>query len=158
MVLRIWGFWKDGSWVFYCWGMWVSFSDLDWQRWIEILNITRCAARWGGVSTVWLAEAFKNCVSLLVLPWTKDKKLINRFVSEMTESAGICISIWFNYQSLLGSGSGGRNNNFLSLSQIYIYLRERERDEKTQGLFILLDLFPVFPPIYIYERERERKM
>ena len=33
----------------------VEFSDLDRQRWIEILNITRCAARWGGVSIVWLA-------------------------------------------------------------------------------------------------------
>ena len=43
------------SWVFYRWGMRLSFSDLDRQRWIEILNITRCAAHWGGVSIVWLA-------------------------------------------------------------------------------------------------------
>ena len=53
------------------WGLghWVeelSFSDLNRQRWIEILNTTRCPERWGGVSIVWLRKTFKNCVSLLV--------------------------------------------------------------------------------------------
>ena len=46
---------EDKSWVFYRWGMWFSFSDLNRQRWIETLNITRYVARWGGVSIVWLA-------------------------------------------------------------------------------------------------------
>ena len=32
----------------------------------------------GGVSIVWLAWTFKNCVSLLMSPWTEVKKLINR--------------------------------------------------------------------------------
>ena len=73
MVLRIWRFWKDSSWVYDRWrGSWVfyrlSFSDLDRQRWIEILNTIRWAVRWGGVSIVWLAKPFKNCVSLLVSP------------------------------------------------------------------------------------------
>ena len=37
----------------------------------EILNTTRYAARWG------LGQHSKNCVSLLVSPWTEVKKLIN---------------------------------------------------------------------------------
>ena len=88
MVLRLWGFRKDVSWIltigrcswiFDRWKREFSFlplrhaveffSDLDRQRWIVILNITRCAARWGEVSIVWLALAFKNCVSLLVSLW-----------------------------------------------------------------------------------------
>ena len=75
MVLRMWGFWKRVSWG---WtiessslgiGHWVeelSFSDLYRQRWIEILNTTRCAERWSWVSIVWFQKTFKNCVSLLV--------------------------------------------------------------------------------------------
>ena len=39
----------------------------------EIINITRYAVRWDGVSI-----AYKNCVSLLVSPWTEVKKLIDR--------------------------------------------------------------------------------
>ena len=74
MVLRIWGFWKDVSCFFDRWGVRLSFSDVDRQRWIEILNITRCAARWCGVSIVWLTLAFKSCVSLLVSPWTEVNK------------------------------------------------------------------------------------
>ena len=71
MVLRIWVFdrWRR-SWVFYRWGVQLSFSDLDQQRWIDIVDITRCAARRGRVSIVWLAKTFKNFVSLLELPWT----------------------------------------------------------------------------------------
>ena len=64
------------SWVFYRWDVRFSFSDDDRQRWIEILNITRCTVRWGVVSIVGLPLAFKNCVSFLV---SKDQshKLIN---------------------------------------------------------------------------------
>ena len=42
-----------------------------WSLLTEILDFTRCAARWGGVSMVWLAKTFKNCVSLLASPWTE---------------------------------------------------------------------------------------
>ena len=52
---------------------------LDRQRWVEILNTTRCAARWGGVSIVWLAEALKNCVSPRVTK-NRTQKSINSFV------------------------------------------------------------------------------
>ena len=45
--------------MFYRWGVRLSFSDLDRQRWIEILNITRFTARWGGVSIVWLARLLR---------------------------------------------------------------------------------------------------
>ena len=47
-------YWGE-SWVFDRLGMQFSFSYLDWQRWIEILDITRYAARWNGVSIVWSA-------------------------------------------------------------------------------------------------------
>ena len=33
---------KRCSWVFYRWSMWLSFSDIDQQRWIEM----HCALRW----------------------------------------------------------------------------------------------------------------
>ena len=56
----------------------------------EILNITRCAERGGGVSIVWLAKTFKNCVSLLVSK-NRSQKLINPLVSETKKSARICI-------------------------------------------------------------------
>ena len=46
----------------------------------EILNITRCAARWGGVS--------KNCVSLLVSPWTEVKKYTNFLVNKSSGCSG----------------------------------------------------------------------
>ena len=45
---------------------WV-FSDLYRQRWLEVLNTTRCAER----------KTFKNCVSLLVSK-NRSQKLINR--------------------------------------------------------------------------------
>ena len=72
-VLRIWGFWKDCSWVFYRWGVRLSFSDLDKQRWIDILNITWYTARWSGVSIIWLASAFNNCVSLVASLWIEAR-------------------------------------------------------------------------------------
>ena len=69
MVLRIWGFEKDGA------GFWPLkdvvgfFGSLP----TEILDRTRCAARWGVVSIIWLAKTFKNCVSLIVSPWTQTR-------------------------------------------------------------------------------------
>ena len=79
MVLRIWGYWKDVSWA---WtieagvGFWPLKDVVGFFGCLptEILNITRCAPRWGGVSIVWLAMTFKNCVSFHVLPWTEVKK------------------------------------------------------------------------------------
>ena len=84
MVLRIWGFQKDNElrstvegngWVFqirlYFWG-------LNRQRWIEILNTTRCAARcgWGQHSMVRI-----GFYDLSLSPRVKKfKKLINSFV------------------------------------------------------------------------------
>ena len=107
MVLRIWGFSKDVSWVFdrwgwssvfYRWGMQLSFLNLDQQRWTEIVNIARYVVCWGWVSIVWLALAFKNCVSLsLRVAMDRSQMLINPFVSERTESA--CIV--FVYVSVL---------------------------------------------------------
>ena len=92
IVLRIWRFWKNVSWD---WtmearvgssviearvGFWPLKDVVEFFGYlpIEILDITRCAARWGGVSIVWLAKTCMNCVSLLVSPWTEVKKLINR--------------------------------------------------------------------------------
>ena len=60
---------ESKSWVFFRCVSWLSFSGLDQQRWIEILNITRCAERWG------------CCLSPRVEEVNKP------FVSEATESA-----------------------------------------------------------------------
>ena len=87
MVLRIWGFWKEsvGFWPLKdVVGFWPLKEELGFRplrHAVEffgslptvILNITRCTAQWGGVSIVWLALALKNCVSLLMLPWTKAR-------------------------------------------------------------------------------------
>ena len=70
MVLRIWGFWKDVSWD---WtiearvGFWLLKDVVEFfgSQPTEILDMTRCAARWSGVSLVWLVKTFKNRVSLL---------------------------------------------------------------------------------------------
>ena len=71
---------------------WV-FSDFCRQRWIGILNITRCAERWGGVSTVSLQKTFKNCVSLIVsMNWSPE--INERVRTWTTESACICICLF----------------------------------------------------------------
>ena len=49
------------------------FLGLDWQRWIEILNITKYAMH-EGVTIVCLAYAFRICVSLLVSSRTEGRK------------------------------------------------------------------------------------
>ena len=59
---------------------WLSFSGLDRQRWIEILNTTRCAARQDGVSIVRIVPLSSCCYGL--------KSEINQpFVPETTEFA-----------------------------------------------------------------------
>ena len=69
MVQRMWVFWKDVSWDWTIeagikfWPLkdvFEFFGSLP----TEILDISRCTARWGGVSTVWLVKTFKNCASL----------------------------------------------------------------------------------------------
>ena len=104
MVLRIGGFWKESVEI----GPWrqiVQFMSL--RHRVEFSTVAaavkffgsrpgemnwdfrhqkmRSASGWGSHS--------KNCVSLLVSPWTEVKKLINPFVSETTESACICICL-----------------------------------------------------------------
>ena len=51
---------------------WLSKDVVEFCRSLltEILNITRCAMHWWG-------QHSKNCVSLLMSPWTEVKKLIN---------------------------------------------------------------------------------
>ena len=49
----------------------------------EILNTTSYVARWG-----W-GQHSKNCVSLLVTPMDRRKKIIDPFVSGITVSAGV---------------------------------------------------------------------
>ena len=90
MVLRIWGFWKDISWVFNRWGVRFSFSDLDCQRCIEILKHHKMqhALGWGQHSMV----NKELCLSPRVI-MDQSQKLINPFVSETKESTCICIYI-----------------------------------------------------------------
>ena len=69
------------SWVFYrCGG---DFSGLDRRRWIQILNITRCAARWDGVSIV-------KSVSLSSCRYGLKLEINKPFVPETTECACMC--------------------------------------------------------------------
>ena len=68
----------------------LSFSDLDRRRGIEILNITRCAARWDGVSIV-------RIVSLSSCRHEPKSEIYKPFVSETTESA--CFRLCFVFVS-----------------------------------------------------------
>ena len=72
-------------------GHWVeelSFSNLYRQRWSAILNITRCAERWDGVSVIWLRKTFKNGVSLLVsMNWSQE---INKPSAPEQQSPTLC--------------------------------------------------------------------
>ena len=83
--------------------------------WMEILNITRCTARWGGVSIEWLASAFTIvCLSPRVV-MDRGQKWINPFVSETTESACICIiitDITKNYRTHLRATYGNTGQLF----------------------------------------------
>ena len=95
MVLRIWGFWKRVSWDWTIKAR-VGYSAVEswiWtvERCSRVLQIStdrdlkhhKMCRTWGWsphsiVSIVWLAKTFKNSISLLMSPWTKVKKLINR--------------------------------------------------------------------------------
>ena len=54
----------------------------------EILNTTRRAARWDGVSIVWLALTFKNCLSPRVAI-DRSQEINKLFVPETT--ASVCV-------------------------------------------------------------------
>ena len=104
MVLRIWGFWKDSVEI----GplrQELGIRPLRVEFWpfkdvvglfgslpIEILNITRYAAHWG-----W-GQQSKNCVSLLVSPWTEVKKLINRsYLKQQSPPVFACVLYQYCY-------------------------------------------------------------
>ena len=65
----------------------LSFSGLGRRKWIEILNITRCAARWWG-------QHSKNCISLLVPPLTEVKKFVNRSYLKQQSPPVFCVCIY----------------------------------------------------------------
>ena len=84
---------EGSSSVLRIWSDQIIFSDLYRQRRIEILNTTRCAARWGWGQHSRVSIGFEEfCLSPCV-PKDRNKKLINLFVSETTESACFCICI-----------------------------------------------------------------
>ena len=95
MVLRIWEFWKDSSWVFCCWGVRLSFLDLSQKRWIQILNTTRCATHWGWSQHSMVSIGFQDLRLSPHVAKDRNQKLIILFVSEMTECSCICITVVF---------------------------------------------------------------
>ena len=75
------------------WRWWLSFSDLDRQRWIEILNITRCSTHEEGQRSMVSICFYDSYLSPRVAKaWSR--KLINPFVSETIESACNCICVF----------------------------------------------------------------
>ena len=121
MVLGILGFWKDVSWVldhwrcscvFDRWGMQLSFSDLDRQRWIEILNSTRCALGWDQHSMV--SIGFWYVSRSLHVAVDQSQKLINPFVSETKESTCIVyVSVLLTSPKIIQLNHQNYNSNIL---------------------------------------------
>ena len=81
MVLRIWGFYKT-SWI-------LSFEICSWvfgSLETDVLNIARCAVRWGGAS-------IGSIVSLSSCNYGPKPEINKPFVPKTTESTCICICI-----------------------------------------------------------------
>ena len=80
----------DENWGFDLWGMRLSFSGLDWQRWIEILNITLW---WGQHSMVSMDLAWIRIVPLSSC-YHRPNPEINKPVRIGNNRIGLCLSMY----------------------------------------------------------------
>ena len=98
-----WRILKDSSWgsiveahdlVIRIWSNQISLG-LDRQRWVKILDTTRCTGCVGGVSIVWLAYAFMICVSALVSQGLEIER--SKPVRIRNDRVGLYCWYWLHY-------------------------------------------------------------
>ena len=111
------------SWVFRIWSDQIIFSDLDQKKWIEILNTTRCTARWGGVSIVCLNRFFSivslsSCRQWLKPDTYKPVRIWSNRVRLYMYCITIIIDIFMSIQQYILPFNSMRTNNWYQIVSI----------------------------------------